>query len=115
MGNRKRWYAELAGTILVWVEEWSTNDPPFTWKAYLIRRPLKIGEQICEFCPDQFDDKSKESAIGNVSLTIRNASQFREYAHCLDGLRWYECDLPEEEWNSQVRHFIASGSIPKAS
>ena len=40
MPNRKRWYAELAGTILLWAEEVPENPP---WEAFILRRPRMMG------------------------------------------------------------------------
>ncbi len=110
MPNRKRLYGELAGTILVWIEEMPA-DPPFHWEARLIRRPGKIGGTTLEYRPDGFQDKSKESAIQNVELTIQQAPQFKDYGHRVNELRWMECDLSEEAWQQQVARFISEGKM----
>ena len=50
MSNQKRWYAELAGSILVWIKE-VPADPPFAWEVRLIRRPEKIGGETFDWGP----------------------------------------------------------------
>jgi len=114
MSNQKRWYAELAGSILVWIKE-VPADPPFAWEVRLIRRPEKIGGETLEYYPDGFQDKSKESAIQNAELTIRQAPQFKDYGHRVNELRWKECDLSEEAWQQQVARFISEGRMEERS
>ena len=66
---------------------------------------------MLEFCPDSFLDKSKESAIENAKLTVRQAPQFKEYGHRLGELRWKDCTLSEEDWEKQVARFIDTGRM----
>jgi hypothetical protein len=113
MPNRNRWYAELAGTILLWVEEVQDNLP-FTWEGHAIRRPQKVAGHTFEFYPDRFLDRSKESAIENLNVTVRQAPQFQEYRHRLGELRWKECDLSEEDWEKQVARFISEGRMEES-
>ncbi len=86
-------------------------DPPFLWEARLIRRPEKIGGTTLEYRPDGFQDKSKESAIQNVELTIQQAPQFKDYRCRVNELRWMECDLSDEAWQQQVARFISEGKM----
>jgi hypothetical protein len=111
MTARKRWYAELAGTILLWVQENPLKDPPFTWEGHVIRRPQKAGNETWEFDPDSFWHTSKESAIKDTELTVRQGKPFREYGHRLNELLWRECDLSEEDWDKLIARFIAEGRI----
>ena len=107
---RKRVYAELAGTILLWGEEMPDN-PPFTWNGYAMRRPVMIGQETVQFRDECFKGKSEESVVEYLKLTLQNDAQFREYAHRLRELRWKECEASDDDWEKRVQGFIAEGQI----
>ena len=118
MPNRKRWYAELAGTILLWVEE-EPDNPPFPWRGFILRRPQKAvfegpGGPVkltLQHKGDSFLDKSEKSAMENAERSVRNDRASHDYAHRLGELKWREWELSEEEWEKQSKRFYAEGRM----
>lgn len=112
MPNRKRWYAELAGTILLSVEEVQDNPP---WKAYILRRPRLggVGSTEGEFIPFQ-TPATRESLIARSEViameaaetTIRNNPEYKDYAHRLGEVNWQECEVLDEAWQERCAKFV---------
>lgn len=111
MPNRKRWYAELAGTILLWVEE-EPDNPVYPWRGYVLRRPqvLESAEGPVQLAPplgDTFTEKSERAAIESVESTIQNHRAFQEYGHRVKELNWKQWELSEEDWKKHCKSFVA--------
>ena len=113
MPNRKRWYAELAGTILMWVEEVSDNPP---WEAFILRRPMAgamvnpEGELVPVQIPatrESFVARNESIAMDACETTIRNGPTYSEYAHRLPEVKWQECEVSDDEWKARCAGFIA--------
>lgn len=112
MPNRKRWFAELAGTFLLWVEEVAENPP---WEAFILRRSrMGVVEnaagqlftvQILE-TPESFVARSEGIAMDAAETTIRNDRRYQEYAHRLGEMKWQECDVSDEDWQERCARFL---------
>jgi len=116
MPNRKRWYAELAGTILLWVEEAPDhpNSPPFAWQGTVVRRPLALRidgpeDHTIPFDPDPFFEKSAKAAMDGAEKTVINSPFLCEYAHRLGELKWREWELSDQEWEEWKARFMIDG------
>ena len=111
MPNRKRSYAELAGTILLWVQE-ETTELPFTWTGHVLRRqryfdaPDTPGPLL-----DCFRDTSEETARSKTVRTVEGSLVLSEYAHRLGELTWMTCNESEADWGKRVREFLATGRM----
>jgi hypothetical protein len=112
MPNRKRWYAELAGTFLLWVEQVPDNPP---WKAYILHRfqagaiQNLAGESVkiqILATRESFMARSESVAMDSAETTIRNDPDYREYAHRLGEMKWRECEISDEEWNVRCAQFV---------
>lgn len=112
MPIRKRWYAELAGTILLWVEEAPDhpNNPPFAWQGTVVRRPLELEDRTIRFDPDRFfERRSAEDAMKSAEITVVNSPSLCEYAHRLGELKWREWGLSDQEWEEWKARFMIDG------
>lgn len=118
MANRKRWYAELAGTILLWVEEApeNPNNPPFAWRGTVLRRPLKLQldgpeTRTIQFSLDAFFERSAKTAMEGAEKGVSNSPSpfLREYAHRIGELKWREWEGSDEEWDAWKARFMADG------
>jgi hypothetical protein len=113
MPNRKRWYAELAGTILMWAEEVDDNPP---WNAYILRRPMAgamatpEGELVPVQIPatrESFVARDERIAMDACETTIKHDPAYSEYAPRLPELNWQECEVSDDEWNARCARFVA--------
>jgi hypothetical protein len=112
MPNRKRWYAELAGTFLLWVEEVPDNPP---WKAYILRRP-RLGAvefpagKFIEFqispTRESFIARDENIAMESAETTIRNDPDYRDYAHRVGEMKWQKSEVSDEEWQERCAKFV---------
>jgi hypothetical protein len=110
MPSRKRWYKEVAGVFLLWVEEASKNasdNPPFTWIGTVLRQPTLHGEFrfIREPLWDMFKAESEAKAMEYAELTISGHMIFREYAHRVRESQWTQSTCTEEEWERKLKRF----------
>ena len=117
MPNRKRWYAELAGTFLMWAEHVDENPP---WRAFILRRPSvgalvnSEGELVPVQIPatsENFIARNEQIAMDGCEATIRNVRAYSEYAHRLPELKWQECEVSDDEWNARCAQFV-TGARP---
>lgn len=113
MPNRKRYYAELAGTILMWAEDGHGNPP---WKAFIQRRPIAAmmpnaeGEMVpveISATPESFVTRTEKLAMDLAVTTIRQDPKYQDYAHRWEEIEWHECDVPDDEWDARCARFIA--------
>jgi hypothetical protein len=111
------WYAELAGTILMWVEEVPDDplNPPFSWQGTMLRRPLSVAlaseDRIFEFIPDVFREKTLDAAMEGATKAILNSDSpfINEYAHRVGELHWTQWKLSDQEWEQWKTRFMTDG------
>lgn len=119
MQNRSRWYAELAGTILLWVEEVPDhpNNPPFGWRGTVLRRSLVLAldgpedQRIVRFTPDEFYEKFLETAkAGAVQGVTNSPSKFiNAYGGRIGEIEWREWAGSDQDWENWKDRFMDSG------
>jgi hypothetical protein len=110
MPVRNRSSAEIAGTFLLWVEEYPSEDPP--WRGYVVRRPYPVifttpdGEFVhtTTAWQDHFPARTEAIAKQAAALTVENV--FPDYAHRVHPVEWVRCDHSQEQWESKVQEFM---------
>jgi hypothetical protein len=106
MPNRKRRYADFAGTFLLWVEEAPDHPPPLTWSGHVLMRPTPYNSIKEPWYEPPFSASSEAKAKKDVEETIRNHPAFHVFAHRLSELEWSESNLSEDEWEEKRARFI---------
>jgi hypothetical protein len=113
MLNRKRWYTEVAGVFLLWVEEVAPDVPDGPpWKGNAVRRLWRKFLETQEGMPQEymepweshFKARSKTIAMDSAVKTIRNC--FRDYVDKPESLVWIESEVSDEEWAVACNRFI---------
>lgn len=114
MQDRKRWYAELANTFLLWVEEVPENPP---WRGHVLRRPWMVPIET----PDGFVQRptqpwfdsfvARSERIAKEASVVTVANCFAEYKHRLGELTWREWGSSDEDWEERCKRFITEGWI----
>ncbi len=112
MPNRTRWYCDIAGVFLLWVEEVVPADPNRApWQGRVLRRGGPVQVEIPEGPPlrsrlpwdDPFPTWSKAAAIDAAENTVRN--YFPAYANRAKNPKWIECHVSDEDWETACNGF----------
>ena len=111
--NRTRWYCDIAGVFLLWVEEVVPADPNRApWQGRVLRRGGPVRVEIPEGPPlrsrgltwdDPFPARSKAAAIDAAENTIRN--YFPDYANRVKDPKWIESHVSDEDWETACSGF----------
>ena len=113
MPNQKRWYAQVAGVFLLWVEEVVPDDPDGPpWKGNVLRRFQNVlietpegpreGKELWQSGP--FFARSKKIAMDSAVETIGNS--FADYKNFLKSPLWAESEVSEEKWDAACYRFV---------
>lgn len=100
MAHGIRWYGEIAGLFLLWVEEVPDNPP---WVGHVLRRPRKFVIPK-EPSYERFAARTDTAAKNDAALTVRN--KFPDYAHRVGELEWKQFNLTNEEWDAIYNDFV---------